>query len=59
MNFACWFDFFDLRYACKLWLWCCKGCMPVRFVKMGVVATRHAELERIGACALAQAIPAV
>ena len=32
--------------------------MPVRSVKMGVAATYHTALERIGARAPAQAIPA-
>ena len=49
---------FDLCSACKLWLWCCKGCMPVRSVKMGVVATHRAALDRIGAHAPTQAITA-
>ena len=49
---------FFLCYAYKLWLWCCKGCVPVRSVKTGVAATYHAALERIGTRAPAQAISA-
>ena len=49
---------FDLCYACKLWLWCCKGSVPVRSVKMGVAATNRTVIERISTCAPAQAIPA-
>ena len=47
---------FDLCSACKLWLWCCKGCVPVRSVKTGVAATHRAALDRIGARAPTQAI---
>ena len=49
---------FDLCSACKLWLWCCKGCVPVRSVKTGVAATHRAALDRIGARAPTQAITA-
>ena len=57
-SFSCWFDLiFDLCYACKLWLWCCKGCVPVQSVKMGVAATHRTVLEITGTCAPAQAIP--
>ena len=47
---------FNLFSACKLWLWCCKGCVPMWSVKMGVVTTHFAALKRIGACAPTQAI---
>ena len=52
-----WFVFV-LCNACKLSLWCCKGCMPVQYVKAGLAATHSAVLESIGICAPTQAIPA-
>ena len=49
--------FFVLCYACKLWLWYCKGCMPMQSMNISVAATYHAAHKTTGACAPTKEIP--